>query len=46
MDADDWANVVDSGGPCEVDMVSAYVDRGVPTEGPYVPSVNPSFTVE
>jgi hypothetical protein len=46
-DEDHWAEIVDGGGgPCTVEVVSAYVSDGIVEEGPYVPSDVPSFTVE
>jgi hypothetical protein len=45
VDAEHWELLRGSTGPCEVQVVSAYVDRGVVTEGPFVPSENPSFSV-
>ncbi|HLU66492.1 MAG TPA: hypothetical protein VKZ63_09470 [Kofleriaceae bacterium] len=43
-DAASWGHMAEAGS-CEVLVVSAYVDRGIITEGPYVPSENPTFTV-
>jgi hypothetical protein len=44
-DTGSWDAVAAAGGTCEVLLVSAYVDRGIITEGPYVPSANPSFRI-
>jgi hypothetical protein len=45
MDEEHWDLLRASTGPCEVRVVSAYVDRGIVTEGPFQPSSNPSFSV-
>jgi hypothetical protein len=42
-DAERWGHMT-GGGSCQVQVVSAYVDRGVVEEGPYLPSSNPRFT--
>lgn len=44
-DAERWAKITSATGPCTVTMVSAYIDRGVVTEGPYTPSSTTSFSV-
>jgi hypothetical protein len=44
-DADRWAQLQTATGACEVQVVSAYADRGIVTEGPFVPSSNPTFSV-
>jgi hypothetical protein len=39
-----WQDVAAAGGPCTVQLVSAYLDRGIIMEGgPFRPTVNPSF---
>ena len=43
-DGDQWAAIA-AGGSCQVQVVSAYLDRGVIEEGPYLPTSHPSFTV-
>lgn len=45
VDAEHWDLLGASTGPCEVQVVSAYVDRGRVTEGPFLPSTNPTFSV-
>ncbi len=46
-DEEHWDEIVEAGGgPCEVEVVSAYVSDGVIEEGPFVPGDVPSFTVE
>lgn len=44
-DADSWAQLQTSTGACEVEVTSAYADRGIVTEGPFQPSSNPTFSV-
>lgn len=45
VDEEHWDVLRASTGPCEVRVVSAYVDRGIVTEGPFQPGENPSFSV-
>jgi hypothetical protein len=45
VDDERWQALQASTGPCEVQVVSAYVDRGIVTEGPFVPAANPTFSV-
>jgi hypothetical protein len=44
VDQESWDTMLGSTGPCEVQVVSAYVERGIPDEV-FVPSTNPSFSV-
>ena len=44
-DDDHWAKITSATGACTVSMVSAYVDRGVITEGPYRPSQTTTFSI-
>ncbi|HUS63059.1 MAG TPA: hypothetical protein VMZ28_00905 [Kofleriaceae bacterium] len=46
-DQEHWDAIVEGGGgPCGVEVVSAYVSDGVIEEGPFIPGDVPSFTVE
>lgn len=42
-EGDAWLALQEASGPCEARVVSAYVDRGVITEGPYQPSERTAF---
>ena len=44
-DEDRWSKMLGATGPCEVSIVSAYIDRGVASEGLYRPSTSPTFTL-
>jgi hypothetical protein len=44
-DGTHWDLIRGSTGPCQVQVVSAYVERGVVLEGPFVPSSDPTFSV-
>ncbi len=40
-----WTKITDSSGTCTSTLTTAFLDRGILTEGgPYRPSVNPTFT--
>ncbi len=46
-DDEHWNEIVEAGGgPCSVEVVSAYVSDGVIEEGPFIPGDVPSYTVE
>jgi hypothetical protein len=46
-DDEHWEEIVEAGGgPCEVEVVSAYVSDGVIEEGPFIPGDVATFTVE
>jgi len=45
-DEDHWDTIVEGGGGCDVEVVSAYVSDGVIEEGPFIPGDVPHFDVE
>lgn len=45
-DQDHWDTIVEGGGGCDVEVVSAYVSDGVIEEGPFIPGDVPHFDVE
>jgi hypothetical protein len=44
MDEEHWEHLQEATGPCEVQVISAYVDRGIVEEA-FQPSSNPTFSV-
>jgi hypothetical protein len=45
-DQERWDSIVEGGGGCDVEVVSAYVSDGVIEEGPFIPGDVPHFNVE